>query len=485
RTPEASAFLAGRQGDWGASLAAESFSTDGYVTVSPQQRGAVDTPMDSRHSSFAAGLERAFTGGGRAFLRASLYDEDRDNGTPLQTNDTHIRQASAGADWTAGAAALSLRGWAGDQTYHQSFSSIAADRASERLTRLQTVPADSQGFSAQATQPFGEHQALLGGVELRAVHGTSEEQAPTASGGFLHTAAGGRQHTEALFAEDLVSATPRVSLTLGGRFDRWSNLSTASPSRRESAFSPRASLLFRANSVLSLTAAAYRAFRAPTLNELYRGFRLGNVLTLANPGLQAERLTGGEAGALASSPGGRVSGRATLFWMEVDRTIANVTQSTTPDLIIRLRENLGLTRSRGVEAEVTARAGERWTLVAGYLLSDARVVRFPADPTLEGLRVPQVPRQQASLQVQLAAPAAVAAALQLRWVDVQFDDDRNQFPLRSFATVDLSAERPLGRGLAVFAAGENLLGRSYEIGRTPIVTLGSPRLLRAGLRWRR
>ena len=40
----------------------------------------------------------------------------------------------------------------------------------------------------------------------------------------------------------------------------------------------------------------YRAFRAPTINELYRTFRVGNVLTLNNPYLNAERLTGAEAG---------------------------------------------------------------------------------------------------------------------------------------------------------------------------------------------
>jgi iron complex outermembrane recepter protein len=490
RTPEASLFLAGRQGAWGASLAAESFATNGYVTVDPAQRGAVDTPMASRHSALAAGLERALAGGGRAFLRGSLYDEDRDNGTPLQTNDTRIRQAGAGADWSAGAAALSLRAWAGDQTYHQSFSSIAADRASERLIRLQTVPADAAGLSAQATRAVGARHALLAGIEVRAASGTSEEQAP-AGNGFVHTAAGGRQHTEALFVEDLVSATPRLSLTLGGRFDRWSNVSVrpaagaAPPERSESAFSPRASLLFRASPSFSLTAAAYRAFRAPTLNELYRSFRLGNVNTLANPDLHAERLTGGEAGVLAASPGGRVSGRATLFSMEVDQTIANVTLSAVPSLITRRRENLGRTRSRGVEAEVTARAGARWTLSAGYLLSDARVARFPADRTLEGLRLPQVPRQQATFQAQFAHPALGTVALQARWVDEQFDDDRNQFPLRSFATVDLTAARPLPHGFAAFVAGENLLDRGYEIGRTPTRTLGSPRLLRAGLRWRR
>ena len=37
-------------------------------------------------------------------------------------------------------------------------------------------------------------------------------------------------------------------------------------------------------------------------------------------------------------------------------------------------------------------------------------------------------------------------------------------------------------GLSAFVAGENLLGRRYEVGRTPVLTVGPPRLLRLGLR---
>ena len=40
---------------------------------------------------------------------------------------------------------------------------------------------------------------------------------------------------------------------------------------------------------MSLRASGYGAFRAPTLNALYRQFRVGNVITAANPDLEAEK----------------------------------------------------------------------------------------------------------------------------------------------------------------------------------------------------
>lgn len=482
-TLDGSAFGAWTRGGWGASLAAEGFDTDGYVLVDPAERGPVDVAASSRHSSAEGTVERRLSQGGRLFARGSWFDEERGNGTPLQVNDTEIRAWSAGGDWSSGLGTLSVRLAGGDQDFRQTFSAVSADRTSERLTRSQSVPSDFAGLSLQASRAFGERHALVGGLEAREVRGTSDELVIT-PGGSTPVAAGGRQRTSGLFLEDVVRATPRLSLTLGGRLDVWRNDETGGEEREESAFSPRASLLFQATDRWAWTASAYRAFRAPTLNELYRAFRVGDVLTLANPELEAERLTGGETGALWTAPGGRITARTTTFWMEVEQTIANVTLAATqPGLITRQRRNLGRTRSRGIEAEATARAG-RWTLSGGYLYADARVESAPAEPGLEELRLPQVPRHQVSVQVRFDDPRLASVALQARWLDEQFDDDLNRFRLGSFATVDALVSRALGRGVSLFAAAENLFDERFDIGRTPVRTLGPPRMVRIGVRLR-
>jgi outer membrane receptor protein involved in Fe transport len=487
-TPEGSLFAAGHRGAWGASVAAESFHTGGYVLVEPGARGPVDMPASSRHDTAGVTLERTLAAGGRLFLRGSRFGESRGNGSPLQTNDTGVRQASAGTDRNALGGWLSLRVYAGSQDYHQTFSSISADRTSERLIRLQRVPADVRGGSAQGTWTLGARTALVAGLDVREVSGTSEEDVLSGATA-THTAAEGKQRTGGAFAEALVSSG-RASLTLGGRIDGWRNqgerragsaAAVPLPEREETAFSPRASLLVRASDRWAWTASAYRGFRAPTLNELYRAFRVGDVLTLANESLEAEKLSGAETGALWTAAGGRLSARGNLFWMEVDRTIANVTLSVAPGLITRQRRNLGRTRSRGLETELTARLGARWSLTGGYLLSDATVERAPQEPDLEGLRLAQVPRHQATFQLRFDDPAATAA-LQLRWTGEQFDDDLNALPLRAATTLDASVSRPLGHGISAFAAGENLLDARVEVGRTPATTVGPPRSFRIGFR---
>jgi outer membrane receptor protein involved in Fe transport len=481
---DGSLFAATAWKGWGASLAAESSRTDGYILVDPAARGPVDTPAGSRHNTFEATVEHGTAAGGRLFVRGSRFTEERTNGTPLQTNDSDFRQWSAGADSPAGGGFLSLRGWGGDQSYHQGFSSVAANRASERLTRLQSVPADTLGGSVQWSHPVADRHALVAGLDLREVHGSSDELV-FGNGPPTLVSAGGRQRTGGLYLEDVARLSPRLSLTAGGRFDSWTNDGLTGARRDESAFSPRAALLFQATERWAWTASAYKAFRAPTLNELYRDFRVGNVLTVANQSLRAERLTGGETGVLFLGHGGRLTARGTLFWMDIDQTIANVTLSATPALITRQRQNLGSTRSRGIETEVTARAGDRWTVTGGWLLSDARVVDAPAEPDLEGLRLPQVPRNQATLQIRFDDLRLATAALQARWTGAQFDDDQNLFRLGSFTTVDALVSRSLSfwlRGLSAYAAGENLLNERYDVGRTPLLTLGPPRTVRVGVR---
>src|SRR5205085_11576249 len=107
---------------------------------------------------------------------------------------------------------------------------------------------------------------------------------------------------------------------------------------------------------------------------------------------------------------------------------------------------------------------------------------FPAITSLEGLLVPQVARQQFSMQFQCSDPNTATIALQFRAASSQFDDDQNQLMLRGFATFDLYAQHRFNRSFSVFAAVENLFNTRIEAGRTPILTLASPRFFRAGIR---
>jgi outer membrane receptor protein involved in Fe transport len=306
---------------------------------------------------------------------------------------------------------------------------------------------------------------------------------------------GGRQLTSGVYVQDSMRLHARVLFTVGGRYDNWDNYQadtstkplvktvkqsfTPFPDESDHAFSPRAALLIRASDKITFTASGYRSFRAPTLNELYRSFRLGNVLTLNNPQLAAERLTGAEGGVNVFLKNARI--HAGFFWMQVSDPVANVTLTTTPALVTRQRENLGDTRSRGVESDVNW-SFHKLDFIAAYQYVDASVTSFPAEPVLVGLEIPQVAPHQFTFQTRYSLPHGWTVATQARASSHQFDDDLNQFPLASYFQLDAYVSKHLRRGVDAFAAVENLTDSRIQTVATPNINVGPPIFARAGLK---
>jgi len=499
KTPEASVTGSLRIGSWLALASAEGFHTDGYVSVLPPLAGTVDTPVASEHLTGLFTLEREISSQGRVFARGSIFEDARKNGTPLQHNDNRLRQLAMGANWQSQqAGTMSLRIYGGPEYYDQTFSSIAASRNTETLTDSQRVPSYQAGISAQWSRTAGEHQTLAAGFDGQQVRGASNEMLYSSGAVSNAVGAGGRQRLWGIYGEDIVRINNRWLMTGGMRVDDWQNYDALSvtrpiakpgplqvvnyPARGEQAYSPRLSTLLRAKDNLVFRASIYRAFRPPTLNELYRNFRQGNSLTEANSGLMAENLTGAEAGGSYSAWHDRFSVRGTFFWSDISDPIANVTLSSTPTLITQQRQNLGETRSRGIELEAEGALTHSLTVSGGYQFVDATVTSFPANMSIVGLLVPHVPRHDLSFQARYARPRQIAASLQGVFVGSTFDDVPNTLLLKHYFMLNALVSRPLGHGMEIFGAGENLLSQRYDVARTPVLTSGPPALFRVGFR---
>jgi outer membrane receptor protein involved in Fe transport len=492
----ATSFSGGKLfGSWGIAVAGQALRTGGYVLVPENQRGLVDTAAGTADLTGSITLSRALGPNGHAFLRLSSFGESRENGTPVQINDTRIWSIDLGTDWSSQTAGdFSVRLYGSGENFNQKFSAVATDRESEALTNRQRNPSQQAGFAFQWRKSIGDHQSFSAGFEGRDVRGHSAE---TTFNNLRITAfvdAGGRQRPLGFFANDSVRFRSWF-LSFGGRVDRWLNTRGFSgripvtgarslndfTDRTETAFSPRVALIKRFDKGISVSASAYRAFRAPTLNELYRNFRVGNVVTNANAALRAERLTGGDVGIGLQAFGERLFVRSNFFWSEINDSVANVTRSTTPVLITRQRQNLGAIRARGIELSAVMKFARHWEISGEYLLTDSTVLRFPANRSLEGLLVPQVPRNQFNFQVSYTNARWMFGA-QGRFVSKQFDDDQNTLPLERFFTLDAEASRSVSERFRLFVAFQNLTGSRYKISSTPVLTVGPPVLVRAGVR---
>jgi outer membrane receptor protein involved in Fe transport len=199
---------------------------------------------------------------------------------------------------------------------------------------------------------------------------------------------------------------------------------------------------------------------------------VGAQVTSPNFGLQSERATGWETGVATERRWGTI--RASYFLTQVNRPIVAVTQK--PNQLTR--ENLGQIDSKGISLDYEL-APVRWLAVdGGYQYAHATVTHGGADV---GNWIPEVARNLATMNVRAFRPRFGTVNLQGRLSGRQYDDDANANLLHGFFRMDAYASHEFGKRFEVFGAGENLLNRQIEVGKTPTTTLGMPRVGRAGL----
>lgn len=483
-TLRASVFGGAQRGGWAGAAAYEGVATAGAYVVAPAARGAVDTRAASDyHTGFITAGRR--TGRWHAWGKAAAYTEARDNGTPMQVNATGWSQASADVGALVGGGALQARVAASSQRYEQTFSAVAATRATERLTTEQTTATRHRMASGQWTRPFARVSLVAGGDHHLTDASVAEFRyslASVRSGPFF---AGGAERLTAAYLRATIHAGDAVSIEVGGRGDWWrSEPGDASlPAKSVRVFSPRASAAWHRGRWV-VQGAAYRASRTPSLNELHRGFRVGNVVTNPNPLVDPERLTGVEGGARARWD--RLTLRATAFLNHLDGAIANITLSATPTLITRMRQNSDAIRAAGLEVEADARLTSHVGVTGQVVFTSSHFRGSVATPAIEDHTVPQVPAVQGAVSFTWADPRWLTVSTQVRASGGQFDDDLNLFRLGAYAVWDAQASRTIARGLQAFVAVENLLDTEYDTARTPQRQIGWPRTVRAGARaaWR-
>jgi outer membrane receptor protein involved in Fe transport len=503
------------------------FDTDGFPTVieserrpSPVNPGpGVDTRAAVNFQNVNVKLDYTPRSGMNAFLRVGRFTEERDNGKAStvdgapEANSTRWTSASGGVRvLLPDSSDLQSRVFVDVETFRSTFLAVPANplpRSFGRMSLSQRVPSKSVGGMTQWARPFGTQHYFTVGGDFRWVDGDSEEDALDAVRGqtvTLRRISGGTQRSMAAYLQDVFTPTNKTVLTFSARVDSWRNYDahnletslpagTPAPGHRptipdttDTVASPRVGALYHLTDRATVWGDVGWGFRAPTLNELYRQFRVGAVLTLANDELGPERLVGGEVG-LRLAPIDNLTLRTTWYDNRVKNPVSNV--STNPAGTILQRQNLGRTRITGLQNNIDYRIGTAWRLSAGYLYNNARVKEYAVNPALVDKFLPQVPKHRGSAQLAYSNPSLLTMAFGIQYLGRQFDDDLNQRTvpgetapgLPGYTIVDLTASRSIMRQLDVFFGIQNLLDEEYIVGTLP-TTIGTPRLAHVGVRVR-
>ncbi|MGH9161682.1 MAG: TonB-dependent receptor [Vicinamibacteraceae bacterium] len=515
-SPKLDFFASDVRGKLGVVVDGSLFDTEGFPSVVAAERGAVDTNASVDFKNVNVKVDYRPTDRMSAFVRAGYFREERNNGKVStftgdpEANDTTWGSLNGGLRVVLpDASNVQVRLFGDLETFHSTFLAVPdpTTRAIGRMSLDQEVPSNGVGGMAQWSKGLGGLHYFTAGTDWRWVDGDSEEDVldrETGTSVVTERISGGTQRSLGVFIQDIFTPRPNLNVTLGARVDHWKNydghhLETSVPTgeptdehrpvlpdRSDTVVSPRAALLYRVTDRISAWGAINWGFRAPTLNELYRQFRVGATLTRANEDLGPERLVGGEAGVNVAASR-NLTVRATWYDNRVKNAVSNVTIADG----VRQRQNLGRARIRGVQTDLEYRLGSRWKVSGGYLFNHATVREFDANPALVGSFLPQVPKHRGSMQVVYSDPRLATLGVGVQLIGRQFDDDQNVLVvpgeaepgLPGYAVLDVTASREVGHGLQIFVGAQNLLGQEYFVGTNP-TTIGSPRLVHVGVRAR-
>jgi outer membrane receptor protein involved in Fe transport len=360
-----------------------------------------------------------------------------------------------------------------------------------------------------------DFELRLGGEWRRAIGETKENFTFVAGAPTRLRTAGGKSDSYGAFAELSVEPMDGVTLSAGGRLDRWQiengfrrEVNIGGTVRSDDRFVDRAGTeetarlgaAYNFEDDWLIKASAYTAWRLPTLNELYRPFRVGADATAANEELRPERIKGVEAG-LSYNPssyfGGRGTfGNLTLFYNRLDNAIANVTLGQGAGVFpgvgfvaaggaYRQRQNLEAIVSKGVELDGRIAVVDGLGLTFGFAYVDSKVKGRGAALALDGLRPAQVPKHFAGAGFDYREDQGPwQAAFNLRYVGRQFDDDANTRRLKEALTADFMVHYEFADDWGLELRAENIFDARIEaaISGNGIIERALPRTLWLGLR---
>ena len=507
---DADAGLSAPLGGGFATISADYARGNGFIPIVEGQRGLVDKPAGYNQASVA--LRGVIPVGANGELQASLlafrdrrnrgfdFSDSRDDGA-----DASIRYVGRGR-W-----GMSLVGYLQSRSFASGFASIGAGRQTVTAALDQyEVPSTGLGARAEIRPPIGGDVDLRIGGDWRHVSGKTQELYQfVAASPTRGRVAGGENMTAGIFADASVSVGDAVVLTGGARIDRWRIASGYRIERTLTGGIPltdehyadrtgweptgRLGVAWQANDAVSLRAAGYLGWRLPTLNELYRPFRVGADATAADPTLLPERVAGFEAG-MTLRPASGIELSVTAFDNRLRNAIANVSISNGPGTfpgvgfvsaagVYRRRANLGSVHAQGVELDASIPLS-LFRLAGSYAYTRSTVRASGIAASLEGLAPAQTPRHQASASIGWTPRAEASATLGIRYVSSQFEDDQNIRTLNGVATVHGRIAWSVRPGVVIEARGENLFDALVEaaVSNDGVIERATPRTLWLGLR---
>jgi iron complex outermembrane receptor protein len=303
------------------------------------------------------------------------------------------------------------------------------------------VPANAYMADIQFSLPIFNNQILTFGGSFRIAYANTKEKylrdwKDEDSTTTLRYESKGKARTYALFVQDEIMLLNNLTAYIGFRKDFWKTYDgyviylnpngtpiagypKEYPSKSKSSFSPKVSLVYKPFETTTLRGSIGKAFRPPTVYELYRTWTSSRGITYAaNPKLDPETVVSWDIGIEQKLwKGAKVS--LTYFENYLKDLIYRKTVGSTKEWV-----NVGKAESRGVEFEIEQRFDKWLRFFMNFTYTDSEIKENKAEPKTEGKRLTYTPLWRANVGLEFERSKFQGYIIG-RYVDKWYSNDDN------------------------------------------------------------
>jgi iron complex outermembrane receptor protein len=288
-------------------------------------------------------------------------------------------------------------------------ATLSGGGAASRMLR----PSSELSGSVQASFPVSDRHYLVAGLSgnrrmIDTVTYSVSDWRNAGATGPVQNRTAGEDTTYALYVQDEITLTDRLTAYLGGRYDSWSTegfieqvkapaYKNEYAARSQSHFSPKASLVYRPVDTTTFRGSVGTAFHTPNLRDTFGWWTPQTGYTYTpNPDLKPETVASWEVGVEHQVGSGTLL-RATYYENRLKDLIYR-----TQDDILKTQgvANAGKAEVKGIELEVRQKLLGGLTGFANLTYNDPKITENPAKPATEGKYITNTPRKMANIGLQ-------------------------------------------------------------------------------------
>ena len=288
-----------------------------------------------------------------------------------------------------------------NQYWYTSITSHATNTSGDG--KLSDIPAKKIDGEVQISFPVGSNQYLVAGLSAndsslnKKVYSLANwrEKDNTGSVGDW---ADGYSQSMAVYAQDEIAISDKLTVYGGARYDRWStdgtiyinSILTNYDTRTSSAISPKASAVYKLDQGTIIKGAIGKAFRAPNLSDMYSTYGTTTIYW-SNPDLKPEKVTTAEIGAEHEFRTGTLL-RATYYRSDISDLIYSTTSGAN-----RYKFNAGTAETEGIDLEARQKLLGGLTAFVNATFVSSTITENTVRPTSVGKQIPLQAEKMANI----------------------------------------------------------------------------------------